>query len=143
MKQLAEQSSASVENIATFIHNIQSESTEVSKSLQGGFGQVEAGTKQVQETGETFNDISSVVTKMVSNIQLVTSNLTEIAQYSKQMNASVQEIAAITEETAAGIEETTASTEQTSAAMLEVSSSPKELFRLAQQLNDLINQFKL
>ena len=80
VKQLAEQSSASVENIATFIHNIQSESTEVSSSLQGGFGQVEAGIKQVQETGQTFNDISSAVTKMVSNIQLVTSNLTEIAQ---------------------------------------------------------------
>ena len=143
VKQLAEQSSASVENIATFIHNIQSESTEVSKSLQGGFGQVEAGIKQVQETGQTFNDISSAVTKMVSNIQLVTSNLTEIAQDSKQMNASVQEIAAITEETAAGIEETTASTELTSAAMLEVSTSSKELSRLAQQLNDLINQFKL
>ena len=143
VKKLAEQSSASVENIATIIHNIQSESTEVLNSLQGGFGQVEAGIKQVQETGETFHDISNAVTEMVNNIQHVTRNLTEIARDSKQMNESVQDIAAITEETAAGIEETTASAEQTSAAMLEVSSSSKELSRLAQELNDLVSQFKL
>ena len=55
--------------------NIQSESSQVTKSLREGYVEVEKGTNQIQTTGEAFNDIQKAVQDMVVKIQTVTSNL--------------------------------------------------------------------
>ena len=86
--------------------NIQSESSQVTKSLREGYVEVEKGTNQIQTTGEAFNDIQKAVQDMVVKIQTVTSNLASISASGKEMDASIKEIAAVAEESAAGIEQT-------------------------------------
>ncbi|MDX8045547.1 HAMP domain-containing methyl-accepting chemotaxis protein [Gracilibacillus sp. S3-1-1] len=143
VRKLAEQVGESVSDITRIVGNIQGESTNVTESLEQGYEQVEAGSTQIEKTGETFKQINQAVNEMVSSMQTVTSNLSEMASSSEAMTSSVEEIASISEESAAGVEETTASAEEASSLMEEVSSNSEELAKLADQLNGLVKQFKI
>ncbi|WP_226037138.1 methyl-accepting chemotaxis protein [Aquibacillus saliphilus] len=143
VRKLAEQVSVSVTDITGIVESIQTESTGVAKSLQGGYQEVEKGTGQIKTTGETFKGINNAVKEMVEKIKSVTTNLSTMSASSQEMSASVEEIASVSEESAAGIEQTSASAQQTSSSMEEVSDSSDELAKLAEELNGLVQKFKL
>ena len=143
VRKLAEQVAFSVNDITTFVDNIQAESSVVSDSLESGFTAVEEGTIQMEATGKTFQQIYEEVNDMASNIGTVSNNLQDIVENNEQMSKSIEEIASVSEEAAAGVEETAASAEQSSSSMQEVSGSSVQLTKLAEQLNDLVRQFKL
>ncbi|MBC5637934.1 methyl-accepting chemotaxis protein [Ornithinibacillus sp. BX22] len=143
VRKLAEQVALSVNDITDTVMSIQSESTLVTESLQEGYKEVQIGTEQIESTGDTFSQITEAVSSMVENISTITSNLSSIAANSQEMNGSIQEIAAISEESAAGVEETSASAEQVRGSMEEVADSSKKLATLAEELNDLVGNFKL
>lgn len=143
VRKLAEQSSDSVTNITGIVNQIQSESSLVVSSLRSGYKEVEEGTTQIITTSETFEHISSAVFDMGERINLVSDNLTEIALSSVTMGRSVEEIAAISEESAAGIEETSASSQQANSSMEEIAASSHDLAKLAEELNSLVQRFKL
>lgn len=143
VRTLAEQVALSVSDITRIVDSIQTETTVVADSLENGYTEVEEGSAQIVTTGETFKEISSSVTDMVQNISAVSDNLAEIVANSRQMNSSIEEIASVSEEAAAGVEETAASAEQSSGSMEEMAGSSEHLAKLAEELNDLIGQFKL
>lgn len=143
VRKLAEQSSASVLDISGIVDTIQNESGTVAKLLQDSYREVAAGTSQISTTGETFTGISTAVTEMSEGIGRVSGILASIATSSQEMNGSIEEIAAVSEESAAGVEETSASSQQASSAMEEVAASSVDLARLAEELNGLVQQFKL
>lgn len=143
VKKLAEQVAISVSDITQIVGKIQTDSSEVANTLLNGYTEVEKGTDQLKTTGETFDKITESVKVMVENIQTVSDSLTMIKSTSQEMNSSIEEIASISEESAAGVEQTAASTQQTSSSMEEVAANSEELAKLAKELNDLIQQFKL
>ncbi|SHF90227.1 methyl-accepting chemotaxis protein [Ornithinibacillus halophilus] len=143
VRKLAEQVSVSVTDITGIVTTIQTESSDVANTLQGGYKEVEEGSSQIEITNETFANIADAVTNMATNINTVTTNLAEIDERTKDMNLSIEEIASISEQSAAGVEETTASTEQASSTMEEVAGSSDQLAKLAEELNQLVRQFRL
>src|SRR5690606_37154509 len=82
-RKLAEQVADSVTDITKIVVVIQNETSFVVESLQIGYEEVEKGTKQIITTGKTFEQINQAVKDMVTNIQIVTENLSEIAEKSK------------------------------------------------------------
>lgn len=143
VRKLAEQSSSSVTDITNIVDRIQSESSIVSSSLRNGYSEVEEGMKHIRNTSQTFMEINEYVNEMVANINGMTNNLTQIVSNSQNMNEAVEDIAAVSEESAAGVEEMTATTEQTNAAMEEVANSSENLAQLAEELNDLVEGFRI
>lgn len=143
VRKLAEGVGASVNDITGIVESIQSESTGVAESLQGGYQEVERGTSQIKSTRETFTKINEAVEKVAEDIQSVTSNLSTMSSSSQEMSASVEEIASVAEEAAAGVEQTSASAQQTSSSMEEVSASSNELSKLAEELNGYVKKFRL
>ncbi|MDQ0229019.1 methyl-accepting chemotaxis protein [Metabacillus malikii] len=143
VRKLAEQVASSVNDITGFVTNIQTESGNVANSLKLGYEEVELGTAQIEQTSYTLNDIQSAVIDMVENIQAVSTNLTSIVANSQEMNSSIEEIATVTEEAAAGVEQTAASAQQVSSSMEEVASSSAQLSKLADEMNEMVKQFKL
>ncbi len=142
VRKLAEQVSTSIVDITGIVNNIQSESSAVVESLENGYKEVDQGSKQIEVTGHTFDDINNSVSDMVGKIQTISSNLTDIAKDSKYMNTSIEDIASVSEESAAGVQQVAASSEQTSTSMDEVSHSARQLAELADQLNEKVGQFK-
>ncbi|MCA0971488.1 methyl-accepting chemotaxis protein [Halobacillus litoralis] len=143
VRKLAEQVSTSIVDITGIVDNIQSESTSVVESLETGYKEVDQGSRQIEVTGHTFDDINQSVSDMVEKIQTISSNLTEIAKDSKYMNTSIEDIASVSEESAAGVQQVAASSEQTSSSMDEVSRSAMQLAELADELNGKVRQFKV
>lgn len=143
VRKLAEQVSFSVNDITGIVENIQSETSMVSDSLEKGFQEVTSGTEQINTTEATFNEIYEDVTQMVTSIQTISRNLAEIVAGSEEMGQSIEDIAAISEEAAAGVEQTAASAQQASSSVEEVADSSKQLREQAEQLNQLVDTFKL
>ncbi|CAM3847061.1 methyl-accepting chemotaxis protein [Alkalicoccus chagannorensis] len=143
VRKLAEQVSNSVTEITSITGRIQEESNQVTTSLEGGYSEVEKGTAQIKQTGETFRQIEHAVDTMGENLREVTTKLDEMTTRSGEMSSAIEEIASVAEESAAGVEQTSASAQQATSSMQEVSSSSDELARMAQQLQDSIRQFRL
>ncbi|KMK76638.1 chemotaxis protein [Alkalihalobacillus pseudalcaliphilus] len=143
VRKLAEQVAVSVQDITGIVNGIQSESKVLTESLQDGYMEVKSGTKQIESTRLTFNEISQEISNMAGSIHRISDNLTEMVADSQEMNSSIEEIAAISEEAAAGVEQTTASAQQVSSSMEEVSESSEQLSKLAEELNYQVNRFKL
>ncbi|WP_039042473.1 methyl-accepting chemotaxis protein [Sporosarcina sp. ZBG7A] len=143
VRKLAEQVAVSVTDITGIVGTIQQESSSVAGSLEAGYEEVEKGTVQLMTTRETFAEISNAVNKMSVDIGVISENLSEIAAGSEEMSESVEEIAAISEQSSAGVQETAAASEQTSSSMEELAGSSAQLAVLGQDLNELVNEFKL
>ncbi|YBZ94018.1 methyl-accepting chemotaxis protein [Bacillus sp. AK031] len=143
VRKLAEQVSSSVLDITGIVQKVQFESNDVATSLENGYGQVEAGTKQIQDTGETFREMNGMVSQVVQQINRITEDLHKITETGAEMHHSIANIASVSEESAAGIEQTSASSQQTSASMEEISQNVNELSQLAENLNGLVGRFRV
>ncbi|WP_404427910.1 methyl-accepting chemotaxis protein [Ureibacillus chungkukjangi] len=143
VRKLAEQVSLSVSNISTIVTSIQKETNEVTTSLMAGYNEVVKGSEQTNLSKETFEKISLAITDMVSNIQTVALNLTNISQQTQSIDTSIETIASVSEQSAASSEEAAATVEEVASSMEQVSSNADELAANAEQLNDLVKQFKI
>lgn len=141
VRKLAEQVSSSVKNITLIVSGIQTESNQMVASLQDGYGEVEQGTKQIEITGVTFQEIFSAVSTMAEKVRQISSSLDDISENSVNMNRSIENIAAVSEQSAAGIEQTSRSISQTTSSMEEISENSRALSQLSDQLNQMISQF--
>ncbi|WLV26061.1 methyl-accepting chemotaxis protein [Aciduricibacillus chroicocephali] len=140
---LAEQVGNSVTNITHIVTSIQSETSDVSASLESGYKEVGHGTDQIRKTEKTFSEIKNALVQMAERIDAISGNLAKVSSGSDEMNAFVQEIAAVSEESAAGVEQTSATSQQSASSMEEIAESSGELANLAEQLNGLVGKFKL
>lgn len=146
VRKLAEQVEESVSEITGFVETIQEESRNVSQALQEGYNEVEAGTTQIKETGNTFNQISHSLNNMAKNILTINKNLEKIEDDTNEMNTSIEEIASVTEESAAGVEQTSAATQEINSSMEEVAGDGgkvTKLVELAENMSDIVSQFTL
>src|SRR5699024_9535026 len=71
VRELAEQVSNSVPAITSIASQIQNESSSVTTSLEEGYGDVELGMKQIENTGLTFEQINESITTMVDKLRNV------------------------------------------------------------------------
>lgn len=142
VRKLAEQVAHSIEGISNIVSNIQTETQNVTDSLQDGYKEVEQGVEQIHHTETTFNNIHHLITKEAKAIARVSQTLEDIAAKGQQMNSSIQEIAAVSEEAAVGVEETHTTTQQSSRAMQDVTASAIALEQLADELIEIVQEFK-
>ncbi|GGM26160.1 putative sensory transducer protein YvaQ [Paraliobacillus quinghaiensis] len=143
VRKLAEQVSVSISDITSIVTDITKETDSVTKTLETGYEQVEKGTSHLTTTKQTFQSIETAIRDMRKDVTAISDNLGTIKNSSEKMHTAIEDIAAISEESAAGVEETTASTETTKEAMDRVSVASKSLTDLTNNLNNLINKFKL
>ncbi|MFB1050155.1 methyl-accepting chemotaxis protein [Paraliobacillus sp. JSM ZJ581] len=143
VRKLAEQVANSVTDITRIVTTVQTETDQVTTSLEGGHKEVETGMNQVVNTGGIFEQIDTELQTLASEIKDISSNLSDINNNSEQMSSGLEDIASVSEESAAGIEQTAASIQETSSSMEEVANNSNKLAKLAEQLKLLVKKFKL
>ncbi|MFC4322464.1 methyl-accepting chemotaxis protein [Litchfieldia salsa] len=143
VRKLAEQVSHSIIGIYEIAEGIKSESQHVTQSLKTGFSQVESGTKHIQSTGKTFEDITEAVTVVISKINHISTELEDVKNDTRNMEEFVDNIASISQQSAAGIEETAASAQQTSSSIEQIAYNADSLNSLSDDLQELILKFKV
>jgi methyl-accepting chemotaxis protein len=171
VRKLAERSSSATKEINGLIRGIQKTVAEAVQAMNEGATEVENGVTMANEAGRSLNNIltaaeavfaqaeqaakgtqrmSVLANQMVAAADTVSSIIEENTASTEEMSANsaevvqaIENIAAVSEENSAAAEEVSASTEEMSAQVEEVTASALALSGTANELRDLVSQFKL
>lgn len=122
VRKLAEKSTGATKEISNLVSAIQNEAEKAVEGMNEAGVVVAAGTDAVKEAGESFGNI-------ITAVQGLSSEIHSIAASTEQMSSGVQNVAA--------------STEEQTASMEEVSASAEALSRLSNDLDAIVNKFKV
>lgn len=143
IRKLSEQTNQSTKDIETMLEELQRKSTQAITTSEQVKDAVDNQVVSVKATEEKYSEIAD-------GIQLSMTEITKIADISRQMeenrvkvNSVIEGLAAIAQENAASTEETSASAEEMLAAMMEVDAGSKRLNELSEEFRSLIAQFSL
>ena len=113
----------------SLVAEIQAETNEVVAAMESGTEQVVMGTKLVDETRSSLNQISSVSDTIRQLVNAIAQATIEQSKDSETVSTTMAQVAAISD--------------QTSSEVSEVSNSFKELLSVAQELQDSVSKFKV
>ncbi|MBP2241582.1 methyl-accepting chemotaxis protein [Cytobacillus eiseniae] len=143
VRKLAEQVRSSVSEIANIIGGVHEEIQTTVGSLQKVNQKVKEGNHQIWLSRDAFDSINIGVSEMMTGIENVCDNLIKIRSSSNEITASSEEIASTSEQAAAGLQQVSATAEQQSSSMEEIMGNSESLASLAEDLNQMIQKFKL
>jgi methyl-accepting chemotaxis protein len=171
VRKLAERSASATREISTLISGIQSTVSEAVSTMQSSAQQVENGvtqanqsgyalssiletiatvTQQAQQAAQAAEQMNAASNELVNAVDSVSAVIEENTAATEEMTASsfevsqaIENIASISEENSAAVEEVSASAEEMSAQVQEVSASAQSLASLADELRNIVRQFRL
>lgn len=171
VRKLAERSSQATKEIGMLIGGIQKTVSDAVKAMEEGSKEVELGVasankagtaladilkaaeavnKQAVQAGEAAEKMNISASELVSAVDSVsavveenTAATEEMAANSSEVTQSIESIASVSEENSAAIEQVSASAEEMTAQVEEVTASSQSLAEMAQELQLVVNRFKL
>ncbi len=129
IRKLAERSAESTVKIGELIREMQAEMEQASGAMSTVVREVEAGSRLAGQTGEALRELLTAVEETARMIDVVASASREQATVSDRVAASVGTISTVTRESAASSEQ--------------IARTTHELTSLADNLNRLVNQFRV
>lgn len=143
VRKLAEQSSLSTDQVQATILELQAEYKIVTNNMKKTIGNFQQQTVIVNETESTFSTITSLMEKMQTSIEEVTSEIDRVVAYKNEVSETIHTMAATSEETAAACEEVSASTDEQLHAIQSVAQSAETLTKLSEELSIAVEKFKI
>lgn len=143
IRKLAEESQASTEEIKAIIAIIQKKSETAVESIRLTEVVVNEQDLAVSQTQQIFSEILKSIEVMITKVDEVRNSIVDINEKKKSTLTKIENISFISEQTASASEEVTASAEEITATMEELTKHSGELQRLAEQLGNKINEFKI
>ncbi|CCO08937.1 methyl-accepting chemotaxis protein [Desulforamulus hydrothermalis] len=122
VRKLAEQTSAATKRISSLIEAVQDGAEKAVASIDENVQKVTKGSTLVQDIGGNFKEI-------ITAVQGLTRQIEELVSATGDMSAGIENIAAVTQEQTATMEE--------------VSATSETLDKLAQELKELIEKFRI
>ncbi|MDJ0846734.1 methyl-accepting chemotaxis protein [Crocosphaera sp.] len=129
VRSLARQSAAATAEIEALVASIQAETNDVVAAMEAGTEQVVTGTKLVDETRKSLNQITAASIQISELVEAITRSAIEQSQTSQTVTQTMTQVAAISD--------------KTSSEAAQVSDSFRELLAVAQSLQDSVQQFKV
>jgi methyl-accepting chemotaxis protein len=143
VRKLAEQSSESAGEIAGLITSIQDKSQKAVAVMQEGVSQVESGTKVVQDSGSSFNEIAEMVRKVVDESREMNNIVGSLNENTKTIEEAIQSVAVKSSSVSSEAESVSAASEELTATMSEIESSSGVLADMAKEMLKSIEHFKM
>ncbi|MNO58853.1 Methyl-accepting chemotaxis protein McpB [compost metagenome] len=143
VRKLAEGSGQSAEQIKALIDQIQLEMNEASSTMKEVKERVALGMEAVDLSGQSFDRIRTSIVGAAEMIQSVTISMSEVAEGANTVENEIGLIRGLSEAMAGNTETISAAAEEQLASIEEVASSSTDLSRMAEQLQELVAQFKI
>jgi methyl-accepting chemotaxis protein len=143
VRKLAEESAKSAQQIASLISSIQGQTHEAVQSMEQATEEVDTGITVVNKAGESFQQIQHAVAQVASEIQEVSVAIEQISKSTDQIVSNVDVISEVSETVSAGTQNVSAASEEQLASMEEIASSSSALSHMAEDLQVMINKFKV
>ncbi|MEH7459492.1 methyl-accepting chemotaxis protein [Bacillus sp. JJ1127] len=142
VRKLAEQTEASAKDIAKLIGETQAETEEAVVSMQKGSKEVESGITLVQSSGAFFEKISKSAQSVTNQVKDVSSNSNDIFQSSQGIAQVVDELSHIAKTYANSSSNVEESMKEQEMSVQDIAELATSLSWLAQELQELIGEFK-
>jgi len=143
VRKLAEQSGKAAEKIRSLIIEIQTETQKAVIAMNEGSIAVAEGIEQVRQTGESFQSITKMIEDMSAQSQEVSAVVKQVNANTQRMVEMAETITFISEQSASNTQSMAAASEEQLASMEEISSSSTSLARMAEDLQVIVNKFKV
>ncbi|MEK4084400.1 methyl-accepting chemotaxis protein [Psychrobacillus sp. FSL K6-1415] len=143
VRKLAEESTNSTEQISNLIQLIQNDTNLTLKTMEKAAEEVQSGLNVVNVAGSSFEKIEKAVNGVVSQIEDISDSLRKLSNGTISVNDSIENVSNVAQETSAITQNISAATQEQLASMEEITSSSMALAKLADDLQVIINQFKI
>ncbi len=143
IKNLAEQSNSSAQNIDAVIKNLLSESDKTVACMNRVQEITQTENSDIRHTHQLFLDLGGNITKAFEEIGGISDNLTGLSRAEDKIVTEIDLLLSTAEETAASTEEITASSEELSSTSEVLSEHAKTLSSLSEDLRNRLSLFKL
>ncbi|OCT15842.1 hypothetical protein A8709_09445 [Paenibacillus pectinilyticus] len=143
VRKLATQTGESVGAIRNVVTNIQKDTQEAVKAMDAGLVEVNKGLQSVDRTEQSFQQIVRSTEEVASKIQETAAAAQQMAASSQQVSATVTNMEHVAKMTSELSQSVAGATEEQLASSQEVTSSSQMLASIAQDLQDVINTYKM
>ncbi|WP_371364616.1 Methyl-accepting chemotaxis protein 4 [Sporomusa rhizae] len=143
VRQLAEQANDASKQITNLISVINIDAKKAIEAMDVGTKEVQTGTKVVQHAGQSFKEISLLVTTMLEEISKTIEQMQDTANASQNAEKTVQEVEEISKNISLETAQISSATEEQSASIQEITASSIALAGVADELNKWVDRFKL
>ena len=143
VRKLAEQSSESAGEIAGLITSIQDKSQRAVTVMNEGVSRVEMGTKVVQASGSSFNEIAEMVRKVAEESQAMNNIVVALSDNTQNIEKAIQSVSVKSSSVSSEAESVSAASEELTATMSEIADSSKVLANMAQDMLKAVEHFKM
>ncbi|KMT22263.1 methyl-accepting chemotaxis protein [Clostridium cylindrosporum] len=140
---LANETSSSAEEIESIINSNIEDINMVVVEVNNSRDIVEKTSENVEKTYKQFEDINKEIDLLKGFIVEVNDNITNMEKIKDKFIDKLQSISAVSQEAAAATEEVNASTDTQLQRISELNSSSQNLERLATEVYDIIEKFKI
>ena len=143
VRNLAEESQKSSTKIEEMIQDVRQASERAVRAILDGQTKVAEGLKNSNDSLTLFGNIESSVGDVTSKIETVSAAVQQIQAMAAEVLTNTDHLRELAQTSASSAEETSQATDQQLASMEEISNSADTLARLADDLRDEVEQFKL
>ena len=142
VRKLAEQSQEAAKKIAILIGQIQGDTDNAVVAMKEGNNEVNVGTELVDAAGEAFQNIAAHVIVVTDQVKEITTAIQGMSIGSQQIVSSVEKIDLLSRKASFEAQSVSAATQEQSATMEEIASSSQILAKMANNLQEVVNQFR-
>ena len=143
VRKLAAQSQESAEQIKVRIDSVQKDTEEAVESMQTGTDEVKAGTGAIHEVGEQFGHILDMVNGIKTQMDAINSFVQTVTNETAEIVKMVDSIDEISKKTADNMRAISASAEEQSASNEEIAAASQALAKMAEDMQEVVGQFKV
>lgn len=143
VRQLAEQSNDASKQITDLIDVINADAQNAIAAMDSGKAEVQIGAKVVQDAGQSFKEISSLIAIMLEEINKTIEQIQNTATASQNAEKSVQEVEGISKNISIETAQISSAIEEQSASIQEITASSIVLANMAEELNQWVAKFKI
>ena len=140
---LAEQSTKSTNVINEIIQSLNEDVTLAVREMEKAAVILKEQTESVEQTEDNFNRISDTMKNAIGAIDILHQSSEQMQGSKEEILDAVQNLSAIAEENAASTQEASASMEESSAATEGIAASCDQLSKITEELQGLIQKFKV
>ncbi|AZV56351.1 methyl-accepting chemotaxis protein [Clostridium sp. AWRP] len=143
IRQLAEQSSDSSNNISKLIADIYSQNKVMVNTAAEVGNDLNKQTSVIDNTLNAYNSIIKAVNEIIPKIEEITNATSGINERKNEILTKVESAAAVAEETSGATEEISASSEEMNSSSVEVSNAANNLTSSTKEMRNQVKRFKL
>ena len=143
IRKLAEESNSFTNEIDKIIHELTERTALAVEKMTEVSKVVKEQAHGVESTNDKFNGIADAIKTTIDVLKTLNTSGQMMDAKKNEIIGILENLSAISEENAAGTEEASASVQEQTRSMEEISSASEMLARLAEEMQDSINKFKL